>query len=405
MLVHANGSVLGCLPKVDLAQPWWQESGDLVEMLQERFGLRTAVLRLVSTSTPEFQPGADVVYAVEVLGETPTGLPLEACPDLPLGDDQDPLRMPWARVGGVAADVEWADRELRALGRRRTDRAIQVRTWNLSLLLRLQTDNGTAWLKHVPPFLRHEGAVIELVRAEGVEVPVVLAADQEHGRLLLEDVPGEDAYAVDTGLAIRMVESLVRLQRRMISGLDRIASAGAPDWGAGSLAWKLSRLAARDDVRANLDSTERQGLDRLAGELPARVDALYACGLRDTLVHGDFFPGNHRIDGDRLVLIDWGDSASGHPLFDMTAFLTRIEPEQVDPVRRAWLTAWQNAAPDANVQLAADLIRPIAALRQAAIYQGFLDGIESSERVYHRADVPRWLRRALTLSRESPREG
>jgi hypothetical protein len=30
------------------------------------------------------------------------------------------------------------------------------------------------------------------------------------------------------------------------------------------------------------------------------------------------------------------------------------------------------------------------------VYQNFLDGIEPAERVYHRADVPSWLRRAIS---------
>jgi hypothetical protein len=41
------------------------------------------------------------------------------------------------------------------------------------------------------------------------------------------------------------------------------------------------------------------------------------------------------------------------------------------------------------------LIGPIAALRGALVYQGFLDGIEPSERIYHEADVPASLRRAI----------
>ena len=36
----------------------------------------------------------------------------------------------------------------------------------------------------------------------------------------------------------------------------------------------------------------------------------------------------------------------------------------------------------------AELIAPVAQMRQAIIYQRFLDGIEECERVYHRADVP-----------------
>ena len=41
------------------------------------------------------------------------------------------------------------------------------------------------------------------------------------------------------------------------------------------------------------------------------------------------------------------------------------------------------------------VLMTLAALRQALVYRTFLDHIEPDERVYHRQDVPFWLRRAL----------
>jgi hypothetical protein len=64
-------------------------------------------------------------------------------------------------------------------------------------------------------------------------------------------------------------------------------------------------------------------------------------------------------------------------------------------VRRAWLGQWLHRHQQADVDRAAELVGPLAALRQALIYQGFLDRIEPDERVYHRDDVARWLRRAI----------
>jgi tRNA A-37 threonylcarbamoyl transferase component Bud32 len=398
LVLRSDGSVLGCLPAIALAQPWWQETDDLLSVLRQQFSLDAVVLRLLSASSSQFEPGAEVTYAVEGLGELPPELPLEPCTEVPLGDDMDPLRMPWARPGGVTADIEWADRELATIGRRRISPAVQVRTWNLSLLMRLTTDQGIVWLKHVPRFMRHEGAILELVREEGGDVPAILAAAPLQGLVLLDNVAGKDMYSADEDQAIRMVESLVTLQLRMIKRRGAITAAGGPDWGASALLQRVSRLAAREDVRADLDPTDRRALDELVSNLPAMLAALYACGLEDTLVHGDFFPGNHRFDGHRLVLLDWGDSGIGHPLLDMAAFLDRTPIEQVDGVREAWKKAWKDAHPNANVSLAADLIRPVGALRQAVIYRQFLDGIEASERVYHRTDVPKWLKRAIALT-------
>ena len=398
VLLRSDGRTLGCLPMIELAEPWWMETGDLLAALRARFGIEGMMLRLVSASTDHIEPGAEVTYAVEVLGELPPGLPLAPCDRLVLGDEADPLRMPWARVGGVAADIAWADRELAALGRRRTGPADQVRSWNLSLVLRLPSDRGILWLKHVPPFLRHEGSVLRLVRDAGASVPEVLAADPRAGLVLLDDVPGEDSYAPDEVLTIRMVETLVALQHRMTSRRDAIHAAGGPDWTGATLLRDVSGLAGRDDVRGEFDRAEQAALDRLVTNLPAKLDALYACGLEDTLVHGDFHPANHRFDGRTLVLLDWGDSGIGHPLFDMAAFLERVPAERLDRVRAAWIAAWKDPYPHADVSRAAELIPPIAALRQALIYRRFLDGIEASEQIYHRDDPAAWLRRAIAMA-------
>jgi aminoglycoside phosphotransferase (APT) family kinase protein len=306
--------------------------------------------------------------------------------------------MPWARLGGVAADIAWADRELSRLAQRRTGPVEQIKSWNLSLLLRMPTTDGTVWLKHVPPFMRHEAAVMRLVRQADASVPEVLASDLV-GRALLKEIPGADAYHPDEPLAIQMVESFVALQERLVSRRDAILAAGGQDWTRATLLREASRLAARDDLRADLELSEQAALDRLVSEIPARLEALYECGLVDTLVHGDFHPGNYRTDGQRLVLLDWGDSGVGHPLLDRTTFLNGVPTDWLTRVRDAWNAKWKALHPTADVWRAAELVRPIAALRLASVYQRFLDGIEASEHVYHRTDPPAWLRHAITLAR------
>ena len=148
-------------------------------------------------------------------------------------------------------------------------------------------------------------------------------------------------------------------------------------------------------MRATLRSDELGALDDLAADLPDRLAALAACGIPDSLVHGDFYPGNWiRRDGE-LFLFDWGDSLVGHPLID-TGFLAAIEDDDVrSRVRAAWLEAWRVAMPGSDPATAIDAIEPIVALWKAFQYRSFLDAIEPSEHRYHEQDVPDWLRIAL----------
>ena len=127
-----------------------------------------------------------------------------------------------------------------------------------------------------------------------------------------------------------------------------------------------------------------------------------ACGIPDTLVHGDFHPGNVRGADDRLVLLDWGDCGVGHPLLDQAAFLAAIRGGRARS--RASASGPGSGAPPSP---AATRIAPRRCssrsplLRQAVVYRSFLDRIEPSERVYHASDPAHWLRRAARLTASS----
>jgi hypothetical protein len=96
-------------------------------------------------------------------------------------------------------------------------------------------------------------------------------------------------------------------------------------------------------------------------------------------------------------LLDWGDSGVGHPLLDQPAFLDAIPEACAGAVRTHWLQQWRAAVPGSDPARASSLLAPIAAARQAVIYRNFLDNIEPSEQVYHRADPANWLTRAAAL--------
>jgi hypothetical protein len=82
-------------------------------------------------------------------------------------------------------------------------------------------------------------------------------------------------------------------------------------------------------------------------------------------------------------------------MLDMSSF-DQYVPDDIRPrIREAWIESWRDVLPGSDPPRAETVIAPIAALRRAVIYQGFLDRIEPSERRYHEADVRDWLRAAL----------
>ena len=203
---------------------------------------------------------------------------------------------------------------------------------------------GPVWLKVVPPFFAHEGAMLERI-AIG---PPVLATDGP--RSLLADVPGEDLYEPSPAQVAAMVRLLVAEQARWIDRVDEVLALGAPDWRGDAFVALAADVVAR--TTDELDAATAAAARRLVDELPATFTALAACGIPDSLVHGDFHGGNVRADGERLVLLDWGDSGVGHPLLDQPAALEHLAGAVAASARAAWTAAWLDAVPGSDPERA-----------------------------------------------------
>lgn len=387
VLVTPDGAVVGALPPIPLPTPWWQDIGPLVAAVRGRQGLEITVLRLLEANLSK-PPGGEVTYLAEVDRapadlEPWTGALLD-----------EALRLPYARPGGPAADVAWAQARLAERGVALTGRPEQIRTWNLSSLWRIPWEGGAAWLKVVPAFFAHEGAL--LTHLTGWRVPTLLAHDG--ARCLLAELEGEDLYEATLAQRIAMIDVLVPLQAEQAARVGDLLALWLPDWRDGPLIDAINSVA--DRAARDLSAEDLATLAPFLHGLPARLDRIADYGLPDTLVHGDFHSGNFRGRGDELTLLDWGDSGVGNPLLDLAAFLDRAPPAQSPVLRDHWCELWRQLAPGSDPARSAALIAPVAAARQAVIYQGFLDRIEPSEHPYHRADPADWLARTAGLLRE-----
>jgi hypothetical protein len=379
------------LPASDLS-PWWKDIADVVELAGAVHGVEVTVLRLLRADRPE-PPGGDVTYVVQYDGPAPAGL-------LASGGEPDwtapqPLRMPWAWPGGPAAALAWAEQVLDGQGRTVTGRQ-QRRCWNLSSIWRLDTDCGPVWLKELPPFFAHEGAVLRWLARPST--PIVLGASGH--RLLLADIPGTDRYDADAAERAGMLAELLDIQTVAAHRLPELLALGVPDLRAEPFQRKAEAIAEQES--GALDSADRAVLDDLVDGLPKRFAALAGCGVPDTLVHGDFHPGNVRSDGTKPILIDWGDSIIGHPALDLVRMRDWDVGQGAAPGLSAqWCDHWRAAVPGSAPERAVELCAPLTALRDAFVYGGFVRSIEPAEHPFHTADVQAGIRSAIDCHRTS----
>ncbi|MGK2966826.1 MAG: aminoglycoside phosphotransferase family protein [Tepidiformaceae bacterium] len=388
VLVTPRGELVGQLPPFQVDTPWWQEVAPIVAAARATFGADLTVLRLLSADRSR-PPGGHVTYLAEAPG-APLGVPLESWPG---HDVEHPLRMSWARAGGPAADLAWAMTELTAAGLPPTGRPQQVRTWNLASLWRIPVEGQTAWLKVVPPFFAHEGSVIEALR--GGPVPSLIAHDGP--RILMHEIPGEDLYGAPLDRLLDMLPLLTAIQAKWVGREPELLALGLPDWRTEPLSSAIASTV--DRTAPELDSLDRSTLAGFLTTLPSRFAAIAACGLPDTLAHGDFHPGNVRGARDSMSILDWGDCGLGHPLLDQPAFIGRSPDAPAADSSKRWHQLWRELVPGCDPDRASTLLAPVAAARQAVSYQGFLDAIEPSEYPYHRDDPREWLQRTAAILR------
>jgi hypothetical protein len=330
VLSDAAGALLGALPALPLPLPWWQEAADIVAAARERFGVELTVLRRLASERAH-PPGGALSYLAEVESLSPAAA--RALEPVPPGLSALALapaaeRAPWAAPGGPAASLAWARTALAELGRGELRAAAQQRTWNLSALWRLSSEapagvSSSAWLKQVPGFFFHEAAVLRWLGQHAPGVAVPLLASDGKGRSLLEHLPGVDAYDSPAPERDRFAVELHRMQSIASGALADLLALGVPDRRDAALVAFMQR--AFHGVGADVSAVRG-----LLDGLPERLAALRARGIGDTLVHGDFHPGNVRVDGARITIHDWGDAFVGHPAYDALRLTDGCRPDDAE---------------------------------------------------------------------------
>ena len=264
---------------------------------------------------------------------------------------------------------------------------MQRKTWNLAALFSLPTADGPVWLKAIPAFAAAEPAALAAFAAvDPGLVPAVRASAP--GRLLLTDIPGEDCWDATAQVVAEAVSRLAAAQARIGQ-----RPPGIPDRRPAVLAAAVQQLLD-GPLEAELSPAEL----RAANGLQERWEMLAGCGLPDTLVHGDFHPGNWRRGDGPPVVLDFADAHWGNPVLDGLRAIDFLPADQRQAAADAWCAAWTAAAPRSRPDEALRIAEPLAHLAYAVRYQEFLDNIEPSERVYHRGDPAAAVRAAIACA-------
>jgi hypothetical protein len=376
VVVTYKGECAGVIGPFPVDVPWWAQVEPVVAHVEQVLGGPAVVLRLLTVEGADGARDGHVTYHAEACRPPGNLAPCD------FADDDSPLRMPWARAAGVRELLEWASRQVVLTGR-----PVQRKTWNLSGLFQLPTAGGPVWLKAIPAFAAAEPAAIAaFAQVDPPLVPSVLAAAPD--RLLLADIPGADCWEASAETAADALRRLTAAQAR----IGQLPSA-VPDRRPRLLAAAVSDLLD-GPAGAELSAAELAAARRLH----PRWEMLADCGLPDTVVHGDFHPGNWRRGGGAPVVLDFADAYLGNPVFDGLRAIGWLPPGRRGAAAGAWTAAWSAAVPRSRPADALRIAEPLGHLTSALRYQEFLDNIEPSERVYHRGDPAAAIRQAIACA-------
>ena len=318
-------------------------------------------------------------------------------------------RAAWMRPGWRSRAVRWCERQIGAPATRMT----QLRAWESSTVLRLDTRKGRFYFKAVEPPCDHEPRLTRWLdrRAPG-RVASVVAVGGGGRWLLMREAPGRALRAsARLGDWVRTAHEYGRLQRALAGAPARLRLLRARRRDLGWLARQLGPMLAdarglAAGGRARLRRGEIARLRRLAPALGARCRALARLGVPLALDHGDLWAVNVIVGRGGPVFLDWEDAVVAHPFWG--AFMLPWSHGFWDRwghrsaaaarVRAAYLAGWAGAEEVQGYRDAFSRSRVLAPLHHAAIWwHDVLPHLQTS--LETAALIPFFLRRVLEASR------
>ena len=348
---------------------------------------------------------ASVRFAAPEIGQTAAACLAE------LAAGADDRRSAWQVPGWHADAAEWIHARLAERGLRAAAPIRQERAWTLSCTMRVATSDGAAYFKATPPFMAHEGAVMQAVAERCPELlPPPLAIDARRGWLLMPDYGGDMLH--ESADIARWEEALgiyARAQARQAAHSGEWLALGCPDRGLARMVGLIDPLIASAERLLGgkpngLSQAEIGGLRALAMRLKLMCARLAQYRVPHTLVHGDL-GGNILITDKGYAFFDWTDVCVTHPFFDMATisgayFDEGALPQDADTdarLRDAYLSAWTGYEERERLIEAFEASKPLGALHQAMSYMWILTNIAPDARAELEGGLAHWLRVLLRL--------
>jgi hypothetical protein len=214
------------------------------------------------------------------------------------------------------------------------------RPW--ATVLRVPVADGVAWFKACEPVQAFEPRLTgELFARWPDRLPEVLGRDDERAWLLLADagVPMR-VLGNPPEVWLRALPLYAELQRGEAAHAHHHLAHGVPDLRLATWPACYEDLLRRE---LPLEQREIQRLRQFAPRFSELCGELAAHNVAETIQHDDLHMANVYTDGERLRLLDWGDSSISHPFASLVVTFRFLDEVNRLPPGDAWFARLRDA--------------------------------------------------------------
>jgi len=296
------------------------------------------------------------------------------------------------------AAEEWIRQLVEPVG---TIETAHERPW--ATVLRVPLAEGVAWFKACAPVQAFEPRLSAGLFARWPDrVAEVIGHDEERAWLLLADA-GTPIGAIGNPPEswLEVLPPYAELQRGEAAHASEHVAHGVPDLRVVTLPARYEQDLLQRDLPLERDEIDR--LRRFAARFGELCDELAAHDVPETVQHDDLHMANVYAQGERLRVLDWGDSSISHPFASLVVTFRFLEERNklppTDPwfarLRDAYLEPWGGGLADAFA-----LAIRVGAFAHTFAWARQRDALPEEER----PDFDRWypvvLRRAVAQTLE-----
>jgi hypothetical protein len=290
---------------------------------------------------------------------------------------------PFARAGWLDQLMSWVEASIDSSDFRLTGEFRQFNCGPFFSLIRLETNGPGLWFKAVGEPNLHEFPIsIALARLFPNYMPTIIGTESSwNGWLTLEVLGSHLDRNSSNFLWGNAARTLAALQLESVGKTNTLLAAGCKEMTIPIL---LSRAEPFFVVMADLMEQQptispqilnRQELRDLRQQVEEACCRLESLGIRDTLGHLDFNPGNIVSLLNRSVFLDWAEAYVGNPFLTFEYMLQHVRKQQGEDLSREsemvanYCDPWNSSISPENVSAALE-IAPLVAVFAYALSCG-----------------------------------